>query len=57
VFMRVTSRPTNGLPVDARLWNGLVWTGFVHAPHGQPHAFALGVGLLDQAFFALVSGS
>src|SRR5215472_3538468 len=36
VFMRIPSRPTDGLPVHAWLGNGLVWTGFVHAPHGQP---------------------
>src|SRR6266508_6722884 len=41
----------------AWLWDGLVWAGFVHAPHGQAHAFSLGVGLLDQPFFALASGS
>src|SRR5215467_2444220 len=57
VFMRIPSRPTDGLPSSAWLRDGLVGTGFVHAPHGQPHAFALGVGLLDQAFFALASGS
>src|SRR6266567_6114047 len=57
VFMWVTSRLTNGLPTDAGLRNSLVWAGFVHAPHRQPHPLALGVGLLDQAFFALASGS
>src|SRR6266511_253568 len=55
--MRVPSRSTEGLPMRAWLWDGLVWAGFVHAPHGQAHAFSLGVGLLDQAFFALASGS
>jgi hypothetical protein len=34
VFMRVTSRLTDGLPMDAGLRNRLVWAGFVHAPHG-----------------------
>src|SRR6478736_2566712 len=57
IFMRVPSRPTDGLPVVARLRNGLIRAGFVHAPDGQTHAFPLGVGLLDQPFFALVSGS
>src|SRR6266498_3406714 len=55
--MRVPSRSTEGLPMRAWLWDGLVWAGFVHAPHGQAHAFSLGVGLLDQAFFGLASGS
>src|SRR5947209_8051888 len=57
VFMRVPSRPTDGLPVCARLRNRLIGAGFVHAPHGQAQAFSLGVGLLDQPFFALASGS
>jgi hypothetical protein len=57
VFMGITSRLTDGLPMAAGLRNSLVWAGFVHTPHGQPHPLALGVGLLDQAFFALASGS
>src|SRR5215471_12419836 len=57
VFMRIPSRPTDGLPVHAWLGNGLVWTGFVHAPHGQPQARPLSVGLLDQPFFGLASAS
>src|ERR1041385_229847 len=57
VFMRVSSRLTDGLPMDAGLRKSLVWASFVHAPHCQPHPLALGVGLLDQAFFALASGS
>src|SRR5258708_27378358 len=57
VLMGVTSRLTDGLPTDAGLRNSLVWAGFVHAPHGQPHPLALGVGLLDQAFFALAFGA
>ena len=57
VFMRIPSRLTGGLPVHAWLGDRLVRAGFVHAPHGQTHAFPLGVGLLDQPFFALASGS
>src|SRR6266536_443869 len=57
VFMRVTSRPTDGLPVRTWLRDRLVRAGFVHAPHGLAHAFPVGVGLLDQPFFALASGS
>src|SRR5215471_20039144 len=57
VFMRISSRLNDGVPMYAGLRNGLIWTSFVHAPHGQTHAFTLGIGLLDQAFFALASGS
>src|SRR5260370_39460 len=57
VFMWVTSRPTDGLPVHAWLGYRLVGASFVHAPHRQTHAFPLGVSLLDQPFFALASGS
>src|SRR5579859_6724955 len=57
VFMWVTSRLTDGLPVATGLGNSLVRAGFVHAPHGQPHPLALGVSLLDQTFFGLASGS
>src|SRR5579859_3105866 len=51
LFMWVTSRLTEGLPMATGLGNSLVWAGFVHAPHCQPHPLALGVGLLDQFFF------
>src|SRR6266704_3539517 len=51
VFMRVTSRPTDGLPADTWLGDRLVWASFIHTPHRQPHPLALGIGLLDQAFF------
>src|SRR5712672_1578421 len=57
VFMRITSRLTDGLPTDTWLGDGLVRTSFVHTPHRQSHPLALGNGLLDQAFFALASGS
>src|SRR6266568_1323768 len=57
VLMRVASRPTDRLPVNAWLGDCLVRAGFVHAPYGQTHAFPFGVGLLDQPFFALASGS
>jgi Recombinase len=57
VLMRVASRPTDGLPVHAWLGDRLVQAGFVHTPHRQSHPFSLGVGLLDQPFFALASGS
>src|SRR6266567_8175317 len=57
VFMWVTSRLTDGLPMDTWLGDGLVRAGFIHTPHRQFHPLALGVGLLDQAFFALASGS
>ena len=57
VFMRVTSRLTDGLPMATWLRDGLVGASFIHPPHCQSHALALDVGLLDQAFFALASGS
>src|SRR6185437_926243 len=57
VFMWLTSRLTDGLPVATGLRNSLVGAGFVHAPDGQPQLLALGIGLLDQTFFALASGS
>src|SRR4051794_21366703 len=57
MVMRIPSRLTDGLPTDAGLRNSLVGTCFVNPPHRQSHPLALSVGLLDQAFFGLASGS
>src|SRR4051794_17222511 len=49
VFMRVSSRLTDGLPVRASLRNGLVRTGFVHALTHE----AVDTAVFDGEFVAL----
>jgi hypothetical protein len=51
MFMRVTSRVTDGLPAGTWLGDGLVRASFIHTPYRQPHPRTLSIGLLDQAFF------
>ena len=45
------------LPAFAFYWLGLEWSGFVFAPNLQPATVGQSIGLLDQCFFACVSGS
>ncbi len=57
IFMWVTSRLTLRLPAMPRLRDRLVRTGFVFIPYGKSQACRRLMRLLDQLFFASVSGS
>jgi hypothetical protein len=45
------------LPLLAGIGHGLKWPGFVWGPDAQPAGFPQAIGVLDQVFFAAVSGS
>ena len=45
------------LPALAQLWDRLIWSSFILDVHGDSTLLTVQVGLLDQLFFASVSGS
>ena len=55
--MRVACRLTYRLPTHPRLWNRLIRSGFIGAPHRQSQAGTFPIGLLNQFFLASASGS
>ena len=55
--MRLLLWPTLRLPALSRIRRGLKRPGLIGAPHGAALPFAYLVGLLDEFFFASVSGS
>lgn len=55
--MRLALRVTLLLPGLALIWCGLKWASFVLGPDTQSQRFAEKVGILNQVFFAVVSGS
>src|SRR3954453_6510775 len=57
VFVRLLCRSPSWLPRHAGLWQGLERPRLVLTPNGQPQLGAPCVGLLDQLFLAVVSGS
>src|SRR3954451_17657927 len=57
VFVRLLGRSPSWLPRHAGLWHGLKRPRLVLTPNGQPKLGAPCVGLLDQLFLAVVSGS
>src|SRR3954452_18757535 len=57
VLVRLLCRSPSWLPRHAGLWHGLKRPRLVLTPNGQPQLGAPCVGLLDQLFLAVVSGS
>src|SRR3954454_21883065 len=57
VFVRLLCRSPSWLPRHAGLWHGLKRPRLVLTPNGQPQLGAPCVGLLNQLFLAVVSGS
>ena len=55
--MRLAPRVPDELPTRPGLRDGLIGTGFVLAPHGEPGRFCPPIRLFDQPLFASVSGS
>ena len=55
--MRLAGRMPVGLPRGARLRDGLERPGLIGTPDRQAHRLADLVGVLDQLFFDVVSGS
>ena len=55
--MRLPSRLSDWLPSLAQVWDHLVGSGFIFDVHGEPCLLRVQAGLLDQLFFASVSGS
>src|SRR5262249_2863250 len=54
ILMRVADRLAGGMPLRARIGHGLGGTRLVFSPYRHP---LLGVGGLNQVFFATASGS
>jgi hypothetical protein len=57
IFMRITGRLTLGLPTLSRLGDSLIRPRFIFIPYNKSPARRRLVRLLDQLFFASVSGS
>ncbi len=57
ILMGLASWLPDWLPPFASVWNGLVRSSFILDVHGDSTLLTVKVGLLDQLFFASVSGS